>query len=131
MINRIPLLIKKSQEELKAAEILFENGIYSAAVSRAYYCLYHASQALLAAKNINVKSHKGLIQQFGQHFIKTGEISQEFSKILTTAFDLRQLSDYDETVIFDKQQTEFIINSSQEFLVIAQRWLTQQNIQWN
>ena len=131
MINRIPLLIKKSQEELKAAEILFENGIYSAAVSSAYYCLYHARQALLAAKNINVKSHKGLIQQFGQHFIKTGEISQEFSKILTTAFDLRQLSDYDETVIFDKQQTEFIINSSQEFLVIAQRWLTQQNIQWN
>ena len=116
---------------MKAAEILFENGIYSAAVSRAYYCLYHASQALLAAKNINVKSHKGLIQQFGQHFIKTGEISQEFSKILTTAFDLRQLSDYDETVIFDKSQTEFIIENSQEFLVIAQRWLTKQNIQWN
>ena len=58
----------------------------------------------------------------------TGEISQEFSKILTTAFDLRQLSDYDETVIFDRQQTEFIINSSQEFLVIAQHWLTHQNI---
>ncbi|MFM1842514.1 MAG: hypothetical protein RLZZ490_1250 [Cyanobacteriota bacterium] len=127
-MNRIPLLIEKSQEELKATKILWENGIYSAAVSRAYYCLYHASQALLAAKNINVKSHKGLIQQFGQHFIKTGEISQEFSKILTTAFDLRQLSDYDETVIFDKQQTEFMINSSQEFLVITQHWLSHQNI---
>ena len=130
-MNRILLLIEKSQEELKAAKILWENEIYSAAVSRAYYCLYHASQALLTAKNINVKSHKGLIQQFGKHFIKTGEISQEFSKILTTAFDLRQLSDYDETVIFDKQQTEFIINNSQEFLIIAQHWLTQQNIQWN
>jgi uncharacterized protein (UPF0332 family) len=77
-MSRISSLIEKSQEEPKAAKILWEHGIYAAAISRAYYCLYHASQALLAAKNINVKSHKGLIQQFGQHFIKTGEISQKF-----------------------------------------------------
>ncbi len=71
-MNRIKILINLGKEELSAAELLLNNNLYRACISRAYYALYHTVQALLSAKNINTRTHKGLIQQFGQNFIKTG-----------------------------------------------------------
>lgn len=125
-MNRIHLLVAKSREELKTAEMLLENNYYSATISRAYYSLYHIVQALLETKSINVKSHKGLIQQFGQHFIKTGEMSPEFSKILITTFDLRQLSDYDETTIITYSQAKLTVDNTRNFITFAESLLTEQ-----
>lgn len=126
-MNRIELLLAKSKLELNAAKILLDNRYYSATVSRAYYSLYHTVQALLETKNITVKSHKGLIQQFGQHFIKSGEMSPEFSKILITTFDLRQLSDYDETAVITYSQAKLTVDNTREFIKVAESWLSEQS----
>ena len=57
-----------------------------------------------------------MIQQFGQNFITTGELSKEVSIILKSAYDLRQLSDYDETVDFDFEQAHKLLTSAQYFI---------------
>jgi uncharacterized protein (UPF0332 family) len=77
--------------------------------------IYHATQAVLESKQINPLTHCGLIQQFSQNFIKTGELSEELSIILKSAYDLRQLSDYDETVDFDLEQAQKLLTSAQYF----------------
>ena len=122
-MNRIKILINLGKEELSAAELLLNNNLYRACISRTYYALYHTVQALLTAKKINTRTHRGLIQQFGQNFIKTGELSQKSSIILSDTFDLRKLSDYDETIQITQQQAEKTIENTRIFIVEAFTWL--------
>jgi uncharacterized protein (UPF0332 family) len=90
--------------------------------------LYCTVQALLSAKSIQSKTHKGLIQQFAKHFIKTGELSQSLSRILSETFYLRQLSDYDETILITKQQAEITLQHLQQFIDETNDWLSQNNL---
>jgi len=114
-VNRIEILLKLARDELQVAELVLNNHYYRACISRIYYGIYHATQAVLESKQINPLTHRGLIQQFGQNFIKTGELSKELSIILKSAYDLRQLSDYDETVDFDLDQAQKLLASAQYF----------------
>ena len=70
-MNRVQILLTLAKEELQAAELLLNNHHYRACISRLYYGMYHATQAILASQEINLVTHRGLIQQFSQHFIKT------------------------------------------------------------
>jgi len=119
-MSRIPQLLQLAQDELETAQLLLDNDRHRACISRAYYAMYHASQALLEVKSITSKTHKGTIQQFGLHFIKTGELPIEMARALTDGYDLRQLSDYEETIFLTRQQAEIVLNSAQEFVSQAQ-----------
>jgi uncharacterized protein (UPF0332 family) len=44
----------KAQENIKAAELLFENGLHNASANRAYYAAFHAAIAALADVGITV-----------------------------------------------------------------------------
>jgi uncharacterized protein (UPF0332 family) len=115
-MTRIQQLLDLAQDELETADLLWENDRYRACISRAYYAMYHATQALLSVKSLNTKTHKGVIQLFGQHFIKTGELPIELARALSDAYDLRQLSDDEETVLLTQQQAESILNSARSFI---------------
>ncbi|MCY7405861.1 MAG: HEPN domain-containing protein [Alkalinema sp. CAN_BIN05] len=121
-MSRIPQLLQLAQDELETAQLLLDNDRHRACISRAYYAMYHASQALLEVKSITSKTHKGTIQQFGLHFIKTGELPIEMARALTDGYDLRQLSDYEETIFLTRQQAEIVLNSAQEFVSQAQQY---------
>jgi len=121
-MSRILQLLQLAQDELETAQLLLDNDRHRACISRAYYAMYHASQALLDVKSITSKTHKGTIQQFGLHFIKTGELPIEMARALTDGYDLRQLSDYEETIFLTRQQAEIVLNSTQEFVSQAQQY---------
>ena len=121
-MSRIPQLLQLAQDELETAQLLLDNDRHRACISRAYYAMYHASQALLAVKNITNKTHRGTIQQFGLYFIKTGELPIEMARALTDGYDLRQLSDYEETLFLTRQQAELVLNSAKEFFLQAQKY---------
>lgn len=127
-MNEIPTLLNLAKEELSAAELLLNNTFYRACISRCYYSLYHIVQALLVTKNINARTHRGLIQKFGQQFIKTGELSQKLSRTLSETFDLRQLSDYDETIPITQQQAEKTLENTKTFISEATNWLENKQI---
>ncbi|ACK71322.1 HEPN domain protein [Gloeothece citriformis PCC 7424] len=126
-MTRIQTLLNLAQEELLPAELLLNNNLYRACISRSYYALYHATQALLDAKNLNPQTHRGLIKQFGQHFIKSGDLSQDLSRILTDTFDLRQLSDYDKTISITKKQAETTLKTAKLFIHESIKWLENHN----
>ncbi|MEO1637594.1 MAG: HEPN domain-containing protein [Cyanobacteria bacterium J06631_9] len=44
------------------ARLLLNNGRYRASISRAYYAMYYGTQALLDAKQIASRTHRGMIQ---------------------------------------------------------------------
>ncbi|MDY7012509.1 MAG: HEPN domain-containing protein [Cyanobacteriota bacterium] len=105
------------------AQLLLDNNRYRACISRSYYAIYYATQALLASKNLNSRTHRGLIKLFGQHFIKTGELSTELAKALNNTYELRKLSDYDETCTLTREQARVASDCAKVFVDRAGEFL--------
>ena len=109
--------INQAEEELNAAHLLYDKKFYREAISRAYYCMFHAAQALLFIKKISPKSHKGVIQKFGDEFIKPGLLEKKMGQMLSQAESMRLKADYDVGVPIHKEECEEILNNCEAFLI--------------
>jgi uncharacterized protein (UPF0332 family) len=115
-VTRIRQLLTLAQDELDTANLLWQNDRCRACISRSYYAMYHAAQAILATQNLTTKTHRGVIQLFGQYFIKTDKLPIELARAISDAYDLRQLSDYEETILLTNEQAKTILSSAQLFV---------------
>ncbi len=93
--NQIQALKEKAKQALSDAELLLENGSVEAAINRGYYAVFQAARAALLTKDERPKTHAGGIQRFGYHFVRTEQVSEETSDILTTAQSMRGQADYE------------------------------------
>ena len=61
---------------------------------------------VLILHGIEVKSHMGVRQAFGLHFVKTNLLSSECGRIFSKIYDKRQSSDYDDFKEFTKDEID-------------------------
>jgi len=108
--------LDQAEEELNASYVLFEKEFYREAISRAYYSMFHATQALLILKEIYPKSHKGVIQKFGEEFVKSGLLEKKMGYILSQAETMRLKADYDVGVKITKEECEEILYNCEFFI---------------
>lgn len=66
-----------------------------AAVSRAYYAVFHAAQAALHSEGAAARTHAGTGTSFSETFVKSGRLSRDLSKTLSALMRLRQSADYE------------------------------------
>ena len=124
-MNEYKKLLSLSLEELEIAALLLDREHYRTCLSRSYYSIYYATQALLLSQNLDASTHKGTIRLFGQHFVKTGQFSSEFAKILSDAYELRQLSDYDADFTGTLAEAQMILEKAKAFIVEVEKVLKQ------
>ena len=86
---------QRSEESLKSAQKLFEDGLFADAVSRAYYACLHCTKAALLVEGVNVSSHRAVLRLFGEHLVKKGKIQKEYGKVLREEQEDREACDYD------------------------------------
>lgn len=115
-MDKVDYHLSEAEERLKTAKILLENRRPKDAISRAYYCMYHAAKALLLTKNISPRTHRGMIQKFGEEFVITEKISKEYSSMLSKAEDLREIADYDVVRKFTNEEAEAVVMDAEKFL---------------
>jgi len=108
--------LDQAVEELQAANLLFAEKYYREAISRAYYSMFHASQALLMIKEVYPRSHKGVIQKFGEEFVKPGLLEKKMGYILAQAETMRLKADYDVGVKITKEECEEILANCEFFI---------------
>jgi len=108
--------LDQAYEELNAANLLFYKNFYRESVSRAYYSMFHATQALLLIKEIYPKSHKGVIQKFGEEYVKSGLLEKKMGYILAQAETMRLKADYDVGVKIKKSECEEILDNCEYFI---------------
>ena len=102
---------------LKSSRMLLEDGDLRSAVDRAYYAMYHATQAILAWKNISPpRTHKGLREVFGKEIIMTRIVDKELGKHLTKGFEMRQSTTYKLYFDFGKEGVRSLINNAEKFV---------------
>ena len=113
-------------EDYKAAVINLDSGLYKAANNRAYYSIFHAMRAVIALDAKDFKKHSAVISYFTQHFINTGALNKELSKIIAKAGTIRNLSDYEDFYIANKTETKAQVESAKIFYEAVGNYLTKQ-----
>lgn len=109
-------LLSQAELRLKAAQHLLKEGFYDDAVSRAYYSMYFATSALFLTRNIQVKTHRGLIARFGQEFVEKGLIERHFGRMLRIAEELRSEADYSITREISEEEAAATVEDAEKFL---------------
>ena len=117
--------LDQAVEEFEAANLLFEEEYLREAVSRAYYSMFHASQALLFIKKVYPKSHKGVIQKFGEEFVKSGLLEKKMGYILAQAETMRLKADYDVGLKITKEECEEILDNCEYFISKVKEMITE------
>ena len=105
--------IERAREDLEAAHLLYDAGNYRIANNRAYYAIFHAMRAVLVFDDFDSSKHSGVIAEFRRRYIKEGIFPIEISKMIGSAFTIRNASDYDDMFIASKSETEEQINNAE------------------
>lgn len=109
----------KAHQLLHEVDILIENELWNSTINRMYYACFHAVSALLIKNGIEVKSHMGVRQAFGLHFVKAGKVPLEYGRIFSRIYDKRQSGDYDDFIDFTKDEVEKLYPQIKSFIIIV------------
>ncbi len=109
-------LLAKAKDSNRAAELLAKDGLFDFAVSRAYYAMFYAAEAMLLGEGVRLSSHAAVIAAFGQRFAKTGRFPAEFHHYLIDAQDSRTQGDYEIQPTQTAEDAELAIGRARQFI---------------
>jgi uncharacterized protein (UPF0332 family) len=117
--------IDKAEQTFKEGEDLLLLRHYAGAINRFYYSVFHAMRAVLATEGLDSAKHSGVIALFNQKFVKTGRLSRNASKTVSSLFKLRNDSDYLDFKVFSIQQVNNAKESVRSLIEEIKSYLTQ------
>ena len=120
--------IERAREELDAACLLYDAGNYRIANNRVCYAIFHAMREVLVFDDFDSSKHSGVIAEFRRRYIKEGIFPIEISKMIGSAFTIRNASDYDDMFIASKSETEEQINNAEYVYRILSEYISRQTI---
>ena len=115
-MKEIKSLMERAKISINSAELLLKEGDSDSSVSRSYYAMFYATEAVLLTKGLKFASHRSVISLFGQHFVKTGIFKPENGKYLRNAFDRRLLGDYSFAPEIDEPTAKEVLCWAKEFV---------------
>lgn len=118
--------VKRADESIKAAHLLYENNLLNDAISRLYYFLLYNIRALLLTKGFEPKSHEGALRLFSLHFIKTGLFEIKSSHIFSKMMKYREEADYNPSFLFTKEDFINFIKESEELVAKINNYLKEE-----
>ena len=86
---------KRATKALNSANTLTAVGEYDDAISRAYYAMMHAANALLATRGIHARSHRAVQRLISREFVRDGELARERARDLSDGEAQRGNAEYD------------------------------------
>ncbi|GAB4345512.1 MAG: HEPN domain-containing protein [Leptolyngbyaceae cyanobacterium] len=116
-------LIDKASENVRAAQLLTNEGLQDVAVSRAYYAMFYIAEAFLLGDNLSFSKHSAVISKFGEYFARPGRVPVKFHRYLIQAEQSRIKADYDATSKATVTEATEQINRAVEFIALAEREL--------
>lgn len=105
-----------AENTLGEIENLFALKYYNNAANRMYYACYYAVSVLLVANGIVTKSHDGVKQMFGLHFIRTGVFPPSYGRDYSFLFESRQTGDYEDLFNHDEASTAKLYPKAKEIV---------------
>jgi uncharacterized protein (UPF0332 family) len=116
-------LLEKAARSIHAAKTLLDKGDPDFAVSRAYYGMFYAAEAVLLSKGFRFQRHGSVHAAFGEHFVKTGLLDAKLHRWLLDAFDQRILGDYGTEAAMTVEDAKQVIDHGRAFVDEVRQYL--------
>lgn len=98
--------LARSDESFRAAVVLLEADLPYDAESRLYYAAYHAAVALLLTRGLEPRSHTGVANLLGLHFVKTGRFDPDDARLFARLQKYRVEADYSTDFVLTRKAIE-------------------------
>lgn len=115
-MKEVLTLIQRSQRAIVSAELLLGEGDFDSSVSRSYYAMFYATEALLLTQKLKFSSHRSVISLFGEHFVKSGTFKQEMGRRLGKTFEKRLVGDYSFAPEVNEEEAKESLSWAREFI---------------
>lgn len=116
--------LESADEALDAAELLLKNDHLKVAANRAYYAMFYATMAALMRSGGDLpRTHGGVTNQFGLHYVRAGIIDPELAGTLQDTYELRRQSDYELEVNFAEDDIRQAVQNARAFVSEVRRAL--------
>lgn len=109
-------LWQRAQEALRATATLLAGGFPDFAAARAYYAAFYAASALLLAEGKTFRSHRGAVALIHREYVRTGRLSVDMGRILSTLSDLRSVGDYGGATHVSHAAANRALHEAEQFL---------------
>lgn len=97
--------LEKAESALVEAKDCVSLNHWNLAANRLYYAAYYASSALLISAGHSAKTHEGTIGMIGQHYVRTGVLTNEDGALLARLQNMRHtVSRYEKTILTSPNQ---------------------------
>lgn len=114
---------QRACEDYKTAQLLLENRNLKASVNRSYYAIFHALRAVTALDQFDSSKHSGIIAYINRNYVKEGIFDKGFSKMLDSAYRLREKADYEDFMIVSIEMAEEQLKKAEMILKIVRNHL--------
>ncbi|MBM3300992.1 MAG: HEPN domain-containing protein [Deltaproteobacteria bacterium] len=117
----IPGELEAALSDLASANNSLDRGDYKWATIQAYYCIFHASRALLFAQGYREKSHFCLKAAIQSLYVDRGILDQECVDDFDATMLLRETADYGSS--FSHEGAQAAMESARRFVEKAKQLL--------
>lgn len=111
-----------SDENIRAARIFYDAGMYKDSNNRAYYSIFHSIAAVQSMDGKTYKRHKDAIGNFNKDYVKTEIFPREIGRRIAQSQRIRQKSDYDVFYIATKEKAEEQIKTATDLLELVKKY---------
>jgi len=125
-LKEIETLLDRAEKSIKSATLLLKEKDYESSVSRCYYAMFYATEAILLTKKLRFSSHKSVITLFGRHFIKNGIFNPELGRRLSKTFKKRLIGDYSFDTQMSKGDAKEILEWAKDFVREMKKYLVKE-----
>lgn len=119
---------ERAKEDLATAKSNYEEQSYRASVNRSYYAIFHALRAVTALDGYDSGKHSGIIAFINQNYVKTGIFDKSFSKMIDSAFRLREKADYEDFYVVAIEDAGKQLKNAESIIVVVEQHLEDR---WN
>jgi uncharacterized protein (UPF0332 family) len=110
--------LKKAEESLSEAELLFGGKKPIGCVNRMYYTVFYAVSAALAAEGREYGKHSAVRASVHRDFVKENKIPIEMGILYDELFNDRQAGDYTPETAFKIEDIESLLVKTRLFLQV-------------
>lgn len=120
--------LERAKEDLQAAKVNHDSGLFKASINRSYYAIFHGIRAVNILDGFDAAKHSSVIAHFNQYFVYTGEFDRGLYKIIDGAYRIREKSDYSDFFTASREDSAVQLEHAKTFVEKVEVYLRKKKI---
>lgn len=120
--------LERAKEDLQAAKVNHDSGLFKASINRSYYAIFHGIRAVNILDGFDASKHSSVIAHFNQYFVHTGEFERGLYKIIDGAYRIREKSDYSDFFTASREDSAVQLEHAETFVKEVEAYVRKKKI---